>query len=392
MGTLFSYGDNTSANACVGTNGNGQTYWNYADGFYLAYKNIYDYLRHNYYCEIDTLIFPLIYNARHAVELYMKKLIYDLIELRTPVAIPNKVKLTHSLITIFGYLEGLLAQDQRFLEENISTAKSLVTELDGFDLTGATFRYPETKDGNIHLENVSIINVDVFNDGFESLISILEEWAFVGSFLLEEYDLGTYTQRFSRENIRDFAKEIRVYGESGFTIKEIEAIIRKKHNMSSQEWNQVVKIIEGNREFSYIVGEYKDLKYATVKNIAKALNYNSIYNSKISTRHYSIKFAKNNYLIARTKNLDEMVLSMLRLSGRALADICAVYRMGHRYTQKVYSEFYESFLKREIENSKYTLATEIVTSRNFIELFYRGLQIVGATHMLDGEVFYEKVS
>ena len=66
--------------------------------------------------------------------------------------------------------------------------KDIVEDFHQIDPTGQVFRYPEDLKGNLHLIGLSIINVEVLDDGMSVLRSILEEWMDRLDYLIEMQD------------------------------------------------------------------------------------------------------------------------------------------------------------------------------------------------------------
>jgi hypothetical protein len=109
---------------------------------------------------------------RHGVETALKYL-----RRRLPILFdePTEFKLDHDIMvnwkTVRGYLGRLEGSaEPSGLDQIEKTLKDLVE----FDPNGVVFRYPEDKEGAMHLEDTHIINVRVFADGMKPLSDFLE--------------------------------------------------------------------------------------------------------------------------------------------------------------------------------------------------------------------------
>ncbi len=70
---LFSGGNDTDLNACVGWNGGPADFGRYAQGYFEAGERLVKSLRRDPY-EVDGVIYPLVMVYRHGVEAMLKQL------------------------------------------------------------------------------------------------------------------------------------------------------------------------------------------------------------------------------------------------------------------------------------------------------------------------------
>lgn len=182
---LFGPGKNHRLNACVGWNGGPADLARYAQGYFEAGKRLVESLRANP-TYVDFLIYPLVNTYRQGIENMLKQVGLVLLRLCDE---EGKIKLDHRLMNNWAIVRRCLEQ-QDVAAEELDRAEKTLKDLVEIDSTGQTFRYPTTKDGEMHLEETGLINVEVFAEGIGSLAQYLEychDWA--SEFLQQKYEM-----------------------------------------------------------------------------------------------------------------------------------------------------------------------------------------------------------
>lgn len=251
----FGYGNCTSFNACVGKNG-----YNDIESYKLGYKNcvevIVKHLKDNQ-VNVDSLIYPLLFSARHCLELYLKNLgtIVSLINKNCESNITAiEIEKTHDLKKLWENLKSLSKIDNRF-ENFILKLDAYITDYFEIDLTGETFRYPFNKNNDHHLDDYSVINILKFEERFNKAINILDDFVFCADFLLEEYNQKTFIKGLSRKIIEEISLELpdrKHWSDSSF--KTTKAEIMHKFSISSNTLTKVINLIQKHKEFSSNIG------------------------------------------------------------------------------------------------------------------------------------------
>lgn len=169
--SLFGPGMNIQLNACVGRNGGPADYGRYARGYFAAAALIAKSLQQNS-MNVDLLVYPLVMNYRHGVEDMLKQLAATISYLCTG---KTEIRYTHRLIDNWEIVKRNLPEidvPQAEIDEAEATLKDLVE----IDPTGETFRYPFSSKGERHLEETSMINVEVLAASMAALADSLEGW------------------------------------------------------------------------------------------------------------------------------------------------------------------------------------------------------------------------
>lgn len=169
---VFKHVDDDELNACVGNNGGPYDLYDYAKGYFDATRT----LLVNVTDEgnlIDLLVYPICYNFRHAMELYIKYVIADLSKAKGTA---HRFKTKHTLAKNWRAARSLLVQIET-ADDDLDYFELVVTCIDEVDTTdGQTFRFPESIKGTRHLAEWSTINLPTIQAHNEKLAEITHLW------------------------------------------------------------------------------------------------------------------------------------------------------------------------------------------------------------------------
>lgn len=160
-------------NACVGNNG-GATDRIYAEGYKDAVEILLNAVFNEGYF-LDRMVYPIIYNARHYVELSLKTTVQTLQEI-------YKVKKCSVQVTgMKGHSLRILMREVKRLSVIEPVYKEVVVELEKYvldfceiDDSAETFRFSKSHDGKVHLEDQDCINLYDFAKSFSKMSELLE--------------------------------------------------------------------------------------------------------------------------------------------------------------------------------------------------------------------------
>lgn len=247
--------DPTWANACVGENGYPQIY-EYASGFASAANLLLDQVISNKGTTlyVDTFIYPICFNMRHAVELFLKSAAVSLEKLAKirGRAVPKfDLAGSHDLGKIWGYVnDSAQAFDPRF-RAVIGDLDQYIIDVASIDSTGQVFRYPFDTDNKKHLTAVSVVNVIVLKKRWSELEKYLQDLTYLCDQLLTEYGWGAFTANLSRAQLAEIAATLpdRIqWGTDAFSAAKAE--ILHKFKLSSNEFSKALKIIQERRDLA----------------------------------------------------------------------------------------------------------------------------------------------
>ena len=177
---LFTGAQPIDLNACVGTNGGPYNLIDYARGYARATARLTESLKADSLW-VDVVVYPLVFNARHASELYLKHHVHLLPHLYDEKLKP---KGTHRLLDNWKLVRSLVERGAELDDENpLDPTGDLAVETDRVlqdlvevDPSGEAFRFPWARDQSRFLQDTNIINVRVFESAMQLLFEAFEYW------------------------------------------------------------------------------------------------------------------------------------------------------------------------------------------------------------------------
>src|SRR5262249_22271925 len=119
---------------------------------------------------VDCAIYPLVLLYRHGIELSLKHLAPLVLYLSDET---GKVAATHKLMDNWSLVRRCLVKLDED-EAELTRIEGKLKELVEIDPNGETFRYPEARDTTPHLQDTSLINVEVFAEEMDALALYFE--------------------------------------------------------------------------------------------------------------------------------------------------------------------------------------------------------------------------
>lgn len=387
--SVFMNGNPFWANACVGENGF-IDYFTYAEGYSKASNLLLNFALQDRGKNIDSYIYPICFNMRHSIELRIKGAISKLRKLAKIKSVTlDSFTLTksHDILNIWLYYqESSELIDYRFQSINTLLNQTII-DIGKIDPTGQVFRYPFDDGDQKHLIKVGIINCVVLRAKFNDLENNLNKLDKLTNLLIEEYNLGTFTSKFSRSQIFNLAKILPKYGSWHKYLNKED--IRDRYGFSSNDLSKVLDIIKQNYETSGFIG--LELKLIYLKNdfIIELCN---IWTTKINPDFRTL-YSKNvisidlnntadnsrlyNELIEERKLKEEAYKKLsAKLDINTIADLWALFylsRDGENYSE-MYFQFFDHF-KKEIlaENNSLKSFDHVFSKGSFLEEIIRSL-------------------
>lgn len=254
--------ENASFNACVGNNGAPDIYY-YADGYAESVDLLIEGLTEGR-GTLDTLIYPICFSLRHAVELTIKGQIQDLIGLAklrkyrdTANINVEKALNKHDIKDLWAFFsKHAIANDRRY-KELISASDTLIGCIAETDPTGQTFRYSYSNDAQKHLTDVSLINVLVLREQFKLLYDSLEKIRTLTGWLSREYRTGTFTKSLNREDLMAIAKKLpphHLWSNSSSGFDDVRLSIKSDYSIGSAELSEAIDKIRACRDMARQIG------------------------------------------------------------------------------------------------------------------------------------------
>ncbi len=195
----FEYHENDYYVACVGDNG-GTDNFDIREGFKKSVDFLISAVKQG--ATEDVLIYPIVYNARHSIELSLKLIIenvFNICEIKGKMIDESDKKIfIHDIRTLDSIIKKYYSVDKRILKSYNESNSYLVDYF--FDVDGDAFKYETDHDGNPHMikHGISSISIDVLEDKFNKLMVLFDKLISDLYYMCDEYKLGSYTKHLSR--------------------------------------------------------------------------------------------------------------------------------------------------------------------------------------------------
>lgn len=137
-----------------------------SDGYWNSAKILLEKMQEecNNFAIVDSLIYPLFFNYRHSIELYLKLLFFKYGE-QTKQTICDFLKLGHNLQTLWKKLRPYLNERGKHvgISINLNVIDHYVESINGFDPDSMIMRYPVEK--NLETNKKHEYHIDFINFG-----------------------------------------------------------------------------------------------------------------------------------------------------------------------------------------------------------------------------------
>lgn len=372
-------------NACIGRQGDEE---NYVDGYIEAAMELASaVLEKKLYGKRDTLVMPILYNARHALELSLKFTINKLHKMGVTKVAPRK---SHDIVSHWKLLQASELGDEA-LREYVTALDPFVTSLSQIDDDGQELRYPENRAGQKSLAGRSLANIEVIRASLDALCKVIARLKYRLSDLGYERATGSYTTKCSRRDLLEIARMLPKrsdWQEPAFA--KAKANVMKRFSLIDREFSKTVSVIEGNREMRCVIGLKTSLAHLSDQNALFAIEQ--------WTRLHPARTVGDGPRIVRAADIewhsmvehgrialevDKAVLEVL--TPDEIADLETTYYIGR---DRRHCECYERMLEFTRKQHRITnnLAVEVdhlMQKANFQEAVAHGVSRLGRPDLAD---------
>ncbi|MFX0195304.1 MAG: hypothetical protein ACFFCW_04200 [Candidatus Hodarchaeota archaeon] len=338
----FRFGENHYLNACVGNNGSPNIN-TYQLGYYEAAITLIENAKKSPF-NSDSIIYPIVFSARHAIELALKAQLPDLRTINARVNGKDfgaKPKPTHSIKELWGEYKELSRVDVRYTPY-IENMEGYVRDFYDVDDSGETFRYPENLEEMRHLTELGCINIGVFGDRFQQMYEIVENLSYLTEFLSFEYREGTFLKGLSREQIEEIAKRLphrENWKDDQFIV--IRKMLMDEFGISSNTFTKTLNLIQNHREFASYIG---------MENSIAELDYTAMKRFLDLFTGYRTKFKTGDFVDVINDYANAVCDELSAANIYALAAIFDIAYFG------LYTEAYERILEKKKKQDVFDLA------------------------------------
>lgn len=236
-------------NACVGKQGSEQ---NYVDGYLEAAQELVAaVIDKRLFGSRDTLAMPILYNARHAIELSLKFVIKRLHGLGA-IASPHRVD--HDILSHWTHLRDAQVGDER-IRQLVGELEPYVASLARIDDDGQELRYAEDRGGKRSLDDLAVVNLRLIRISLRQVGKILTRLKYRVLDFDAERGTGTFTARCSREDLKAIAAMVgdrATWREASF--EERKQAVGERFGLSSRAFSDALNAIQRSRELATLVG------------------------------------------------------------------------------------------------------------------------------------------
>ena len=365
MDNPFEFHEEDAIIACVGENG-GTTDEDIRNGFKRTVELLTESLKDGQEVE-DLLVYPIVYNARHSIELSLKiviKMLWEIegkkgIKYSDEIIAERKKKIhTHNIEELYK-----MACENKNIDRRIPAYFENIEDMIRFyyfDEEGDAFKYELNKENQPHMikNKISHISIVLLETEFKEVMEKFDELICFLRNCMDEYSLGTFTKNLSRTDIWDISKRLPDYEEwRTEKFREIKEEIKQEYHLGSKEFSEAVNLIKKNRFFSENIGcekifgtitqeelkEYASLvKYYFEKNKFKEGNVTERY--KLDGVQQNAEILKK-YLSNSSMETLNTLLCFYDMSNSSLA----VEKLEDVYEYIVGSSFDEMYIIRKLK-------------------------------------------
>ncbi len=381
-------------NACVGTNGFPDSL-TYAEGYLRTPEILTEYIFQNdKRGEVDILVYPIAYSARHGIELSLKTILVDMAELRgLDISILDVTKI-HSIKKLWDATIDIAERTDKRLYYRAKKIESYILDFVAIDDTAQTFRYPESNVGATHLEQTPIINLVRFVVFFKKLTNGLREVIKITLNLKDEYKTGTFTDKFSRRDLIKLSQDLghRKNWITTLTAEKKEIIKTKFKLDSNKQLIRAIGKIESNRYLSSLINVELPLKHIRKHTLL-------LFKKSWYELHLKDMLKKNSVFLDQSKDLGislsnirtEDFIEYFRLkkhiittypprfSEEELADLTTLVIMGRQSLQYFAEDYDREFERnlRDVHQDKNKAFLYIIDNTSALTYIRRALKLLG---------------
>jgi hypothetical protein len=384
---FFSTVADTDWNACLGRQGEEE---NYLDGYIEAAIELADaIINKKLFGQRDTLVLPVLYNARHGIELALKFTTDRLVA--AGVIICNDYKRDHNIRAYWERLHVSTVGDEK-LSQTIAALKPFVDSLSRIDSDGQELRYHLNRDNDLSLANYSLANLLLIQTSLRKLKELINDLKYRTIKLVDERATGSYTKHCSRMDLLMIAQLMpsrRLWSTEAFD--EQKKLVRERYGLGNRQFSIALDAIQKNREMRSIVGMESDLLYLTDDEVIRIIEqWRHIHPAlQKEEANLGLDYFDANRLEAMAEHvstLREVITEIeAKLLPEALAELETMFYFGR---DRFFVEYYEIAIERK--RKEYAAANNLregirhlMEKTNFLQCIRRAAAKLGRSSLAE---------
>lgn len=366
-------------NACIGKQGEEI---NYVEGYLDAAQLLVDTLiEKKLFGSRDTLAMPILYNARHGLELALKYVLRELA--RIGMAAEREGAPDHDLQAYWQHLSGQRIGDSA-CRSQLAELRPFVESFTRKDIDGQELRYFENREGKQSLASQAVVHLPLISTAITELRDILHRLMDRVYRLAQEHVTGTRTRECSRSDLVAIAGIVGAkasWSEASFLDRKAE--VMRSFDLSGNAFSRALTAIKGSRALGILIGiESPLIHLADDKALAITARWlvahppsKDLEPRVVDAASIGIDAIRRHGDAMRT--LNDAALGML--SVEAFADLQAIFYIGR---DRRYGEEYPDYLEETLrthrrDDRRYERVHHIMSKTNFVDGLSDGLRRVG---------------
>lgn len=372
-------------NACIGLQGDEE---NYIDGYVEAALELAStVLEKDLFASRDTLVLPILYNARHGIELTLK---FAIKYLFASQSVQATSVFNHKIGDHFHLLVDATIGDAE-IRSLLARLGPYVKSLAAIDDDGQQLRYAQDTAGKNSLQDTSLANIEVIRNSLVELKSLLGKLKYRVMDFRVEQNSGTFTSECSRKDLQEIAQLLPPKSAwSGPKFTETKQAVMSHYDLSSGKFSDAVDVIKKSRELGALIGLEFQLAHLTDTHAHFVFEQWSRAHPPRppvdELQHHCLVDANRLIALADRGLRRALIQSLLdALTSEELADLETVFYLGR---DGDYPEQYERFLeltkrKHAVEGRPFNTVHHIFVKTNLLKCFARGVRRLGRPRLAD---------
>jgi hypothetical protein len=366
-------------NACIGNQSQPQSY---IDGYMeAALELVHAVIEKKQYGKRDTLAMPILYNARHALELALKHS-YDVF--LTQGIIKTPLKENHDIRSYWELLSSTKLGDAE-LTQHTKNLKIYVVSLSNIDDDGQELRYATNREGQKSLKDKALCNLVMIRESLLKLQKIISASKYRLEEFVDERRTSTYTNDLSRKDLEAISKmlpPIDRWREDIFDKAKQE--IKKAYGIGSKQFSDAINLIKNHRTMASRLGKQFELSHLTDDKLKLVVQEWIKRHAPTNSDDLGIDLSHPDFeaIVQHGRKGQEIQENIVRLlSEDEIADLESVFYIGRG---GVFCEFYGQDLasvkrKHKIDKNPAVAVRHLIDKKNFLDEIVMGLTILGKT-------------
>jgi hypothetical protein len=381
---FFGPTDDRQWNACIGRQGHEL---NYVDGFIEAAMALVSaVIDKQMFEKRDTLVLPILYNARHAVELTLK---FVLKKLNDAGMAEIAFRRNHDIRTQWEQAHAA-SQGDETLRLGFDALHPYIVSLAAIDSDGQELRYAQNQEGKRSLEAHAIANLQLIRTSLERLGGVLTQLKNRTLDLVEERRTGSHTAACSRRDLLQIAGMLPAKANwGGPEFLPAKEAVMKRFNLSSRKFSEALKVIENHREMGQLVGIESALHHLCDDHLVFAVERWSTLHPPRSADEgrgglFVFGHRDRTAMIEHDRKADQVNANLLStMSEDELAELETVYYLGRdrRFCEDHEHMLRNTKIQKRMDGHLINDVDNLMEKTNFVQAVALGLVVLGRPNL-----------